>query len=63
MATKSANLIPFEVTLPAKKLHTIDTLSEEELDIELEKGYQNMLHGQMRPAEQVFSDIHKDYGI
>lgn len=35
--------IPFDVALPTKKLPTIDTLRETELDEELEKGYQDML--------------------
>lgn len=38
-------------------------LSKEELDIEIEKGYKDMLDGNVEPAQKVFSDIHKEYGL
>lgn len=50
--------IPFDVTLPARKLSAIDTLGEEELDAGLEKGCQDMLAGRTKPTKQVFADNH-----
>lgn len=55
--------IPFDVSLPAKKLLAVDILSEKELDAELEKGYQDMLVGRTKPAKQVFADIRKEHGL
>lgn len=55
--------LPFEVTLPEKTPISIGTLSKEELDAELEQGYQDMLSGKTKPANQVFSDIRKDYKL
>lgn len=46
--------IPFDVTLPANKSLSIETLSEEKL----EKGHQDMLAGRTKSAKQVFNDIH-----
>ena len=43
--------IPFEIKLP------------QELDGELEKGYQDVLAGRTKPAGKVFEEIRKDYGI
>ena len=55
--------IPFEIKLPAIQPLNIETLSEEQLNGELEKGYAAMLDGCTKPASKVFSDIRKDYGI
>ena len=55
--------LPFEVKLPSNKPVDISTLSEQELNAEIEKGYKDMLEGRTEPAEKVFADIHKEYGI
>ena len=55
--------IPFEVKLPAAQPVNVATLSEEQLNGELEKGYADMLDGRTKPAQKVFSDIRKDYGV
>ena len=38
-------------------------LTEAELNVELEKGYADMVAGRTKPARQAFADIRKDYGI
>ena len=38
-------------------------LTKEELNAEIEKGYTDMQEGRMRLAEQVFSDLRRDYGL
>lgn len=55
--------IPLEVTLSTN--HPIDTstLNDEELDIEIEKGYAFFLQGNTKHVSKTFSDIRDDYGI
>lgn len=55
--------IPFDVTLPPSKIPAMDALKEEELDTELEAGYQDMLSGRTKDAKQVFADLRKDYHL
>ena len=55
--------LPFDVKIPIEKPVAMGVLSEEELNDELEKGYADMLTGRVRPADQVFADIRRDYGI
>ena len=55
--------IPFEVKLPQKQLLSVEDLTSEQLDAELEKGYQDIMKGRSKPASQVFSEMEKDYGI
>ena len=55
--------IPFEIKLPAKKPAGLGALSEEELNIELEKGFADISAGNVRPASEVFADLHRDYGV
>lgn len=40
---------------------SISELSTTEMDIEIEKGYQDMLKSRTRPAKKVFDDIRSDY--
>ncbi len=44
--------IPFEVKLPDAALPDVSTMSEAELDKELEKGYQDMLTGRTKPVQE-----------
>lgn len=55
--------LPFDVKLPAAKPMSINELTKEELDTEIEKGYADMLAGRTEPADKVFADIRRDYGI
>ncbi len=55
--------IPFEVKIPASKPLDMSTLTSEELNAELEKGYADMIAGRTRPAKQTFADIRKDYEL
>ncbi|MDD8049144.1 MAG: type II toxin-antitoxin system RelB/DinJ family antitoxin [Thomasclavelia sp.] len=54
--------LPFEVKIPTKTID-MDTLSEEEFNSELEKGYDNMKEGNTKPVDNVFADIRKDYNL
>ena len=55
--------LPFEVKIPTSKPLNVAKLSVNELNAELEKGYEDMAAGKTKPARQAFEDIRKDYGI
>lgn len=55
--------MPFEVKLPAARPLDVSTLTDEQLNAELEKGFADIAAGRTRPAKQVFEDIHRDYGV
>lgn len=55
--------LPFEMKLPEGSPVDICELSGADLDREIEKGISDMNAGRMKSAEQVFSDIRKDYGL
>lgn len=55
--------IPFEVRLDVKKPLCIGDLTEEQLNAELEKGMEDIREGRTIPAEQVFEELHKEFGI
>ena len=55
--------LPFDVTLPANNPLDISIMTADEIDIELEKGYQDMLKGKVKPARKAFADIRKDYNL
>lgn len=57
------NSIPFEVKLPQPPVPDISKLTEQELNAELQKGYDDMLAGRTKPASNAFDSIRKDYGI
>lgn len=48
--------LPFEVKLPNHPLD-ISTMTEEQFNEELTKGYEDMKTGRIYPAEQIFADI------
>lgn len=54
--------LPFEVKLPAVPLD-FSSLSKEEIDRELEKGYREIAEGKTIPAVTAFGDLRKKYGI
>ena len=55
--------LPFEVRLPATKPVDISSVTDEQLNAELEKGYADITAGRTRIAKSVFDDIRKDYGV
>jgi len=57
------NGIPFEVKLPPSKPLAMGSLTKEQLDEEIGKGYAEMLEGKGRAADKVFADIRKDNGL
>lgn len=55
--------LPFEVKLPAGRPVNVTELSDAELNLELEKGYADVVAGRTKSAGQAFADMRKDYGI
>ena len=55
--------LPFEVKIPYAKPIDISTLSEAELNEELEKGYADMQNGRTINAKSAFAGIRKDYNL
>lgn len=55
--------MPFEVKLPATRPLDVSTITDEQLHAELEKGFADIAAGRTRPANQVFDDIRRDYGV
>lgn len=55
--------IPFEMKLPQARVVDMSKLTSQELDEELEKGYQDVLAGRTKPASKVFEELRRDYGI
>lgn len=55
--------IPFEMKLPQAKPLDLSRLTAQELDAELDKGYQDMLAGNTVPAERAFAEIRKKHGL
>ena len=56
------NGLPFDVKLPEHPLD-ISRMTAAQLDAELEKGYADIKAGRTIPAEQAFSDVHKELGV
>lgn len=55
--------IPFEMKLPQAKVVDMSKLTPEELDAELDKGWQDILAGRTKPAKQAFDELRKSPGI
>lgn len=55
--------LPFEVKMPSARPIDISSLSEEQMNLELEKGYSDMKAARTKPASKVFADIRKDYNL
>ena len=55
--------LPFDVKLPASRPVDMTTLTEDQLRAEIQKGYEDVLAGRTKPADQVFAEIRRDYGL
>ena len=56
------NGLPFEVKLPNHPLD-ISRMTAEQLDAELEKGYEDAKADRAIPMEQAYADIRKEFGV
>ena len=55
--------IPFDVKLLPRKPVSIGGMSAAELNIELEKGYSDVVAGRLYDIDDVVAEMDKDYGI
>lgn len=55
--------IPFEMKLPQKKPLSVEQLSEERFNAEIEKGMADFKIGKVISAEQVSDRMSKNYGL
>jgi DNA-damage-inducible protein J len=55
--------IPFKLKVPANQPVDVSTLTDTQMNAELEKGYPDMLEGRTQPTKQAFADIRKDYNV
>ena len=55
--------LPFDVKLGYNKPLDISSMSKDTLNAELEKGYQSILSGDVKPADEVFESLHKEFNL
>jgi len=55
--------LPFDVTLPVNTPLAMGSLTTEQLNAELQKGYDDCMMGRVEPAEKVFREIEKELGL
>ena len=55
--------IPFEMKLPVAKPLDMSELTKEQLDAELQKGYDSIQEGRTIPADQAFAAIRRKHGL
>jgi addiction module RelB/DinJ family antitoxin len=53
--------IPFMLTVQPTTPPTLDSLTQEQFDAELEKGYKDVKSGRVRSAEQFFREFERKY--
>ncbi len=55
--------LPFEVKLPRSRFVDSSVLSDEEMEVELQKGFADIAAGRTKSAQSVFDNIRKEYGV
>jgi len=55
--------IPFGVTLPASQPLDISTLTEEEFHVELEKGYDDVIAGNVMTTKEAFDSLRRELDV
>ena len=53
--------VPFPVMIPPALPLTVDEMSKEQFDAELEKGYKDVIAGRVRPANEFFNEMERKY--
>ena len=54
--------IPFEVKLPAEKPLSLNSMTKEQFDAEIQKGIDDMNNGKFFTADEVEAEFKRDYG-
>ncbi|SHK51740.1 type II toxin-antitoxin system RelB/DinJ family antitoxin [Hespellia stercorisuis] len=55
--------LPFDVKIPSSRPIDMSALSEDQMNLEIEKGYADMKAGSAKTASKAFADIRKDYNL
>ena len=55
--------IPFDMKLPARNPVAIGAMNASELNVELEKGYADVVAGRLHDLDDVVRDMQRDYGV
>jgi len=55
--------MPFDLKIPKHNLVDASVLTDQQMDEELEKGYNEMLNGQTKSAKLAFASIREDYNL
>lgn len=55
--------MPFELKLPEQRVLNFNQLTEQEIDLELQKGIDDVKSGKVKASKQAFADIRKDYKL
>ena len=55
--------LPFDVKLGYRKPAEISSVSKNKLNAGLETGYQSILSGNVKPADEVFESLHKEFNL
>ena len=59
---KLTKSIPFGIKLPVKEPLSLAELTPEQLNVELQKGYDSILSGKSYTADQVDEILNREYG-
>ncbi len=57
------NGMPFDLTLPTSKPLAVGNMTKEQLDAELQKGFDAALSDKLVSADEVESEMNRRYGI
>lgn len=60
---KLTKSIPFPIRIPVKQPLSIEEMTLEQLNTELQKGYASVKHGRVHSADEVDDILKKEYGI
>ena len=55
--------MPFELKLPEQRVLNFNQLTEQAIDLELQKGIDDVKSGKVKASKQAFADIRKDYKL
>lgn len=55
--------IPFELKIPSKKPLSVSKLTEEQFNVEIEKGLADVIAGKVVSVESVADRMEREYGI
>ena len=55
--------LPFDVRFPSRMLTNAASLSDEQLDAEVSRGFEDIASGRKRPLSDVASELKRDFAL